>query len=250
MTGLKVAMVERTMSVCRPVFDPTTTRRCDPLTLAEQLFERYCRWAGIRATRIPTSTTKTPDYRMSVGDLDIIVELKQLDPNEEEKAELARFDQGKSGGYSAVPGNRLRREISKAGTQLATIARNQHPSMVVFYNNVFLRFHTDPYNVRVAMYGVEQVVVAVSSDPRIRTRYAGTKFGPKRKMTSQHNTTISAVGVLILNPPGDLQSPQLIVYHNIYARHPLSSEVLRPYGVPQFTLPEGSPNSSREWIEA
>ena len=27
MTGLKVAMVERTMSVCRPVFDPTTTRQ-------------------------------------------------------------------------------------------------------------------------------------------------------------------------------------------------------------------------------
>jgi hypothetical protein len=218
--------------------------------LAEQLFERFCGRVGIKAIRIPTGTEKTPDYRISICDHDVVVEVKQIDPNKEEEAELAKFDRGESGGYSALPGTRLRRELSKADKQLATVAKDRHPAMAVFYNNVFLRYHTDPYNIRVAMYGVEQVVVAVSSDPKVRPRYVGTKFGPKRKLTPEHNRTTSAVGALILNPPGDLQSPQLIVYHNIYARHPLPPELLRPYGIMQFTLPEGSPNESREWIAA
>lgn len=219
------------------------------MTLAEQLFERFCRRVGIKAVRIPTGTNKTPDYRISIGDQDVIVEIKQINPNREEKADLAKFDKGQSGGYSALPGNRLRRELSKADVQLATVAKDRHPAMVVFYNNVFLRYHTDPYNIRVAMYGVEQVVIAVSSDPKVRPRYLGTKFGPKRKLTPEHNTTISAVGALILNPPGDRQSPQLIVYHNFYAKRPLSPELLRPYGIPQFTLPKGAPSDARDWIE-
>jgi hypothetical protein len=218
------------------------------LTRAEELFERFCNRVGIKATPIPTGGKKTPDYRLSVGGQEVVAEVKQLDPNDEEKADLAKFEQGKSGGYWAVPGNRVRRELSKADTQLATLAKGRCPALVVVYNNVFLRFHTDPYNVRVGMYGIEQVVVAVSSDPKVSPQYLGVKFGPRRKVTPEHNTTISAVAVLVLNPPGDLQSPQLIVYHNIYARIPLAPELLRPYGILQFTLPKGSPNASRDWI--
>jgi hypothetical protein len=220
------------------------------LTRAEQLFERFCSKAGINATPIPTGGTKTPDYRLSFGVQEVIAEVKQLDPNDEEKADLAKFEQGKGAGYSSVPGDRVRRELSKANSQLATIAKGRCPAIIVVYNNVFLRFHTDPYNIRVGMYGIEQVVVAVSSDPKVRPQYVGLKFGPKRKMTPEHNRTVSAVGVLVLNPPGDLNSPQLIVYHNIYARHPLAPELLRPYGILQFKLPEGSPHASRDWVAA
>ena len=217
------------------------------MTLADQLFERFCARVGIKATPIPTGGKKTPDYRLSVTGQEVIAEVKQLDPNDEEKADLAKFTKGVGSGYWAVPGNRVRRELSKANTQLATLAKGRCPALVVVYNNVFLCFHTDPYNVRVGMYGVEQVVVAVSGDANVSPQYVGLKFGPKRKMTPEHNTTISAVGVLTLNPPGDLQSPQLIVYHNVYARQPLYPELLRPYGILQFTLPRGSPNASRDW---
>ena len=78
---------------------------------------------GIRAEPIPTGTGKTPDYRLSVGDLQAIAEVKQLDPNEEERADMAKFEQGRSGGFSAVPGDRVRRELSKANAQLSALAK-------------------------------------------------------------------------------------------------------------------------------
>jgi hypothetical protein len=203
---------------------------------------------GLSVSRIATGAERTPDYRLSVAGQEVIAEIKQLDPNDAEKADIVRFNEGKSGGYSALPGERIRRELSKANKQLAPLAKGHCPAIAVIYNNVFLRSHTNPYHVRVAMYGVEQVLFAVPNDPRQRAHFVGVKFGPKRKMTPDHNTTISAVGVLVLNPPGDPQSPQLIIYHNIYAKVPLDPELLRRYGLPQFTLPSGPSSMSREWI--
>lgn len=54
---------------------------------AEQTFSELCDQAGIPYERIPTAEVgeKSPDYKIVVSDHTIIVEIKQFDPNPEEK---------------------------------------------------------------------------------------------------------------------------------------------------------------------
>jgi len=72
------------------------------------------------------------------------------------------------------------------------------------------------------------------------------KFGGKRKMTEQHNTSISALGILRHNPEG---SPVLTIYHNIYAAIPLSPELCRGLPVSQFTLEDKVKGQFQNWRE-
>lgn len=217
-------------------------------TIAEDLFERYCDLVTLKCNRIPTSTIKTPDYRIFPCGQEVVVEIKQIDPNKEEEEALAAFDRGEVVVTDGTPGERVRSEILKARDQLARDSRKGLPALLVLYNNVFLRFHTDPYQILVGMYGLEQFIIAVPNDPKVRPYFKGKKFGPKRRMTPDHNTTISAIGVITLNPLDDENSPALIVYHNVFARNPFNPELLRPYSVSQFTLPEAVPGKRQEWI--
>ena len=96
------------------------------------------------------------------------------------------------------------------------------------------------------MYGLEQVHVAV---PRIGTgspRFAGIGYGPKRKMTPTDNTSISAIGALVMNSHDDIR---LLVYHNRFARVPLPPALLVQSGIKQFQLEADAPGRTAGWLE-
>jgi len=54
-------------------------------TISEVHFEKLCANRGVGCERIPESSAKTADYRMSLGSTIIIAEVKQLDPNDEDE---------------------------------------------------------------------------------------------------------------------------------------------------------------------
>jgi len=99
-------------------------------------------------------------------------------------------------------------------------------------------------SIRVAMYGLEQIYIAVPPIGVGSPYSTGMGYGPKRKMTEKDNTTISAIGVLFTTGP---DNTLLHVYHNKFAQIPLRPSLLAAYGVEQFELEEDTIGATSKW---
>ena len=95
------------------------------------------------------------------------------------------------------------------------------------------------------MYGLEQIHIAVR--PFDSPFATGTSYGPKRKMTEEHNTSISAIGVLSITPGAD--TPALNVYHNKYAAIQLDPKLMGKHKIPQPKLGDEISGKNAEWEE-
>jgi hypothetical protein len=69
-------------------------------------------------------------------------------------------------------------------------------------------------------------------------------YGPNRKMTPDHNTSISAIGALFMTGSGEAF---LNVYHNKFAQVPLKPALLGQYGVEQFELEDETIGITPKW---
>jgi hypothetical protein len=63
-------------------------------------------------------------------------------------------------------------------------------------------------------------------------------------MSPEHNTSISAIGALVMTGPDDIL---LYVYHNKFAKVPLPPGLLAPYGIQQFKLADDAPGTVAGW---
>jgi len=215
-------------------------------TLSEELFERYCDHKGIRWRRVSVGDDQTPDYDVFLPRRKVVVEVKEITPNpKERKAEEELRQKGFSVG-STTPGDRVRKKISEASPQIRARTKRTFPGLLVLFQQGVIPHHIDPYQIRVAMYGFETIVVAVPNDLSKRPYAVGAKFGPKRKMTDTHNTSISAIATLITRPGGVLE---LAVYHNRHAAIPLNPKLFARYGVRQFRLTDAVPGEIPQWVE-
>jgi hypothetical protein len=218
-------------------------------TESEILFETFCAQNGIRCEAIPTKSKEkeeTPDYDIYPNEQKVVAEIKQLDPNPEEIAQQKIFDAGGIATSGGTPGARIRSKIIAGASQIGIRAKSKYPSVLVLYNNVPLSNHTDPYFIRVAMYGLETHVLGVPKEMGQSPYLIDKKFGPKRKMTQVDNTSISAVAVLAEDDSGN---PKLFIFHNVYAAIPLVPEIFRSYEVRQFTLEEKVVGRFQDWKE-
>jgi len=96
------------------------------------------------------------------------------------------------------------------------------------------------------MYGLEQIHMAVPRDHSVSPYATGMSYGPKRKMTEDHNTTISAIGVLFTPSPNEIE---LCVYHNKFAAVPLDQRLLAKHGICQFKLEGEARGNTAKWEE-
>ena len=83
------------------------------LTQSEQLFETYCAANRIRYKRIATSEQRTPDYDIFLPRRKVVVEVKEITPNAEERAADA-IRAGQFAVTSLTPGERIRKKIADA----------------------------------------------------------------------------------------------------------------------------------------
>jgi hypothetical protein len=87
---------------------------------------------------------------------------------------------------------------------------------------------------------------AVPHDPREEIIYTGMSRGGKSIATKQHNTTLSAVGVLHGYANGPVE---LAIFHNIHATMPLEPALCHAAGFRQFHFLAGTEGAMPEWVE-
>ncbi len=211
------------------------------MTESEHLFKEYCLQKNISYERIAEREEKSPDFWVDLGDNKIVVEVKQIDPNDEEREVLSIPPEELSGEevyHWGMPGERIRKKITSGLPQLRTFAKCLHPTLLVIFNNIrccgieMWPELTDENAVKVAMYGIETALISPESAPEGGAKIIHRWHGHRRRLTAEHNTTLS--GIAILEKHNDLIS--LRVYHNYYAANPLSVESLTLVGIPQFVL--------------
>ena len=118
---------------------------------SEFTFHRFCETQGWQIDRIDESSmpsgTKVPDFilRTECGTR-IVVELKQFEPNPEERDRERRMAAGEVVSYHTTPGKRLRGVIRKANAQLKALGGSE-PGMLVVHNCTEIPLHDDPHAV-------------------------------------------------------------------------------------------------------
>ena len=216
-------------------------------TTSERVFEEFCDRCGIDCQPVAETDTRTPDYELSLEGIRIVVEVKEMAPNQAEReSDRLLKERGYGEGSPETPGARARKKIADSSAQIKARTEGKHPSILVLFDRGRIARHLDPYQIKVAMYGLEQIYLAV---PRIGegAPYAiGAGHGPKRKMTEQHNTSISAIGALVMTAPS---KTELHVYHNAFAHVPLSPALIDRPGVAQFEIGESTTGRASEWRE-
>ena len=198
-------------------------------TKSERAFEDYCTAVGIAWTRIDESDTKTPDYSLEIDGRTVIAEVKEVDRNPEEQEsdrQLEATGFGKSLGN--IPGQRVRKKITAASKQIKALTEGRHSGILVLTVGTladwFWAFHhLERQAIMTAMYGLQVIQFAVPRDPSISPYSVGSRLGPKKKMTDDANTSISAVAVLEPTPGG---VPRLVIYRNHYAAIPIEPVVI------------------------
>lgn len=216
-----------------------------PLTFSERRFEEFCKCRGIRFKRVPVGSTRTPDYDIYLSWRKVITEIKEITPNAQEKLADAQLLQGQPTVVSCTPGDRVRKKIKIANPQIKARARGRYPGLLVLFDAGLSVGHIDPYQIRVAMYGFENIFFTVPDDAREPAFRSDAKYGGKQKMTTKDNTSISAVAAL--TSPSDVL--EMRVYHNAYASVPLPPKLFARYRVPQYRLAEFRDGEVAQWVE-
>lgn len=214
-------------------------------TVSEHLFEQFCRDINVTYCRLPTGSERTPDYDLSIGNHRIVAEVKQLECNDADVARQKTLAATGSTSCAAEPGKRIRQVITAAKKQIQSRAKGKYPGILVIYNTVSGgKIYIDPFCILVGMYGRLQVVLDIGTSPSTEPRVVGSRFGPGKRVTPEHNTSLSAVCVLIEDPSNVLT---LTFYHNDFAAIPFAPDWLRHDRVKHYGIRDAASQQFREW---
>lgn len=149
---------------------------------AEQTFRDFCDQVDIQCKRVPeVNVEKRPDYEIFASGQRVIVEVKQFDPNSEEKKALEDLEKkGLATSFPTInPGSRVRNAIGDAAPQLKALSKGKIPAMVVLQTNILNRY-VRPYDIMTAMQGLDTIPVTVPEDLNISPTFGDVKRGPKK----------------------------------------------------------------------
>lgn len=193
------------------------------LTKSESLFEDFCNSMSVIFKKIPVGLQKAPDYFIYSNDLVCIAEIKQIEHNKEELA-IINTDPAIVGEYEAtygtVAGERIREKL-KAGMRQIKGEFSNYPAIIIIYNNTLWPEYTSGDYILNALYGIEAILVSSEAAPEGGAKILNRWFAHNRMATPNHNTSLSAVGIL------EIQNMKisLTVYHNYFASRPFPLNV-------------------------
>jgi hypothetical protein len=164
---------------------------------------------------------------------EVTCEVKQIDPNAEDRRELAELQEGVGAGRWLA--NRLRAKLKKVSAQLKSACVSGRPTLLVVDDKTPFKSYTDHADVVQAMFGRDSVKVLVPSDPSLPQQVSDLFFGEGRGMGPGHNTKVSAIAILDGGPPLTLR-----VHHNPYAAVRLDPRVFESLPATQMLLPDAT----------
>ena len=217
------------------------------MTESEIKFEQFCNSHNIQLNRIDVGLLTTPDYDIFVGSQKIVVEVKELQANDEDKKVLQDMETQKFAVWgSGRAGDRIRYKIDDAKKQIEGKAKGICPSMLVLYDaRPFPVRGIYPHEVLVAMYGWETIELHVPEQLEEPVIFGKYSFGKGKKFREGVHTYISGLAVLSESTSDSLR---LDVYVNDFADKPLPYEdLIRMENVFLFVRPPNASNEFNEW---
>jgi hypothetical protein len=212
-------------------------------TKSENMFEQFCKELSIEFTRVPESNekyVKRPDYEVVINSTKILVEVKQIDPNQEEKENQNKLANGEMVTSSLKPGDRIRKKIHEANPQLRELLNGRKiPCILVVLNNTYHDQHTERYSISIAMQGFDTIDIVIPKNPEKNIIIGNVYSGKDKAMRSDVNTTISAIAIF-----NTFKDPFCLdIYHNRFAKIPINPDILKIDRIQQFELKENAQNS-------
>ena len=191
-------------------------------TRSEEILEAFLAANAVPFEKIAEDTTHRPDYLLSIGDIKLIVEVKELTQDEKVGVidDPAHPHIQSFSGTSI--GEHVRRRIAGSKKQIQYGAKLGFPSVLLIYNvldRVFQAFGTGDEDFIAAMYG--EFTIAIDKN----THEASEMFnGKNQSLQPGKNTSFSAVGHLC-----DRNGKTTVtLFENIYAQVKLPFERLPP----------------------
>lgn len=197
-------------------------------TISEELFEKLCSARGVECARIPATTEKTADYRVSLRSLTLITEIKQIDPNDKDKKLAEVWGTAESPG-SVAPSNRIQGLLKEGYPQIKRSSEHRCPTMIVVYNNSGDWNWIDTFTVSKAMFGSYGIILGQQPDQTVAV--AGHGYLGKRKVTKNTLRSLSVVGIL-KRVRADVVA--LECYHNPFANVPVDPSLLADLAEEQY----------------
>lgn len=191
-------------------------------TISERYFEKLCVNRDIICERISTSGAKSPDYRVLIPPMELITEVKQLDPNKEDERISKIWGTPQSpGGHDAT--RRVRDKLAEGYRQVNRLSEGKLPTMIVVYNNAGEWNLLSKFTITTAMFGSYGFVYESMPDLSIEVIRRGHL--ENRKVTKGTLRSLSVVGVLEHTGTGS-DALELYCYHNPFAKLPIEPNLL------------------------
>ena len=220
---------------------------------SEILFEEYCARGGIAYRPVLTTEYKTPDYIVTLGGVEVVVEVKGFTANGEEDRAALEFEKNRVAVWGGgKPGRRIRAKIEQAKRQLEAGSAAGTPAVLVLVDERPEAVKGIwPYEILIAMYGLESIDLHVPENMSKPVRFGLRRFGRDGKLRLDAHTYISAIGVLRCKrrEAGCEVDLHLDVYLNAYASNPvpLSSMTCRD-DITAFGIADGLGDQFRRWF--
>jgi hypothetical protein len=190
-------------------------------TKSEELFENFLQANNLQFEKIKEDTTPRPDYLVSIGDLKLVFEIKELS-EDENFGVVADPAHPHNTIHSRTVGDHVRRRIEGSKKQIQFGAKQGIPSVLLIYNNldpVFQAFGTDDLDFTTAMYG--ELTLLLNKN----TSETSEMFNGKNQLLQKNkNTSFSAVGRLC-NRGG---KTTVTLFENVFSTVMMPYELMPP----------------------
>lgn len=225
-------------------------------TESELLFEALCAQHGIACTRLDVCQDRPqPDYELDFNGQRAVVEVKQIDPNEEDNrfaetlaAEGTAFQRRNPDGMA----RRVRNCIKKSREQFSSYLEQcpGTPAVLVVFDRAENNY-TDPYTIQIAMHGWEEVTFEVHGDGKAPA-VVGRGFGRRnsKEVRPEKNQQLSALATLHESWAFHTHERvlSLCFYHNQFASHSFDPGWWHGEHISHMILEGKSPGKFQDWV--
>jgi hypothetical protein len=219
----------------------------NPPTKSENLFKKYCTDQSYQIEKIREGADKTPDFLVTTPHGQIIAEVKEACPNDEDIKIISE-----SGGIKKTLGKRVGEKIKQGKRKKYPDC--QSPRVIVLYDNIIVNgvrpsypnFYFNPADIAFGMYGELKTTILYD---KVAGKIVGTRneLGKNQYLRSDEGREISAV--CLLSDVLENDYPCLYTFHSVFALLPLSRQIFAGSNDKHFRNPVNGNTFETSWVE-